>query len=245
MQEHELWITALFNDYLPEIGSAAMSLVGMHAEHADRPWANYVTLQILVFLALVVLFALLKPRLSMNAPGKLQHFFELIYQFIREQAEEIVGHDGPKHLHFFASIFIFILFANLIGVFPTLESPTMFAPVPLGFALGAFLYYHVAGVKSQGLRTYLAHFAGPMPALAPLMVPIEIVSHCGRVLSLTIRLFANMFASEQVFLIFVGMVPLFIPIVFLGEHIFKAVLQAYIFLLLTMVYVQGAVSHEH
>ena len=245
MSEHELWITALFNDHLAGVGNAALSLVGAHAADPYRPWTNYVALQILVFLALVIGFALLRPRLSLDKPGTAQHFFEVIYDFLRDQAEEIVGPDGPKHLHMFASIFIFILFANLTGVLPTLESPTMFPPVPLGFALVAFLYYHVAGVQSHGLGRYLAHFAGPMPILAPLMVPIEIVSHCGRVLSLTVRLFANMFASENVFLVFVGMVPFAIPAIFLGEHIFKALLQAYIFVLLTMVYVQGATTHEH
>lgn len=242
MSEHELWITALFNEHLAGVGNAFLSMVGM--ETSDHPWANFVTLQIVVTLLLMVLFALLKPRLSMDTPGPLQHFFELIYNFLRGQSEEIVGHDGPKHLHFFASIFIFIMFANLLGVFPTFESPTMFPPVPLGFALAAFFYYHLAGVKEQGLGRYLAHFAGPMPALAIIMVPIELISHCGRVLSLTVRLFANMFASENVFLIFVGMVPAVIPAIFLGEHIFKALLQAYIFALLTMVYVQGAVAHE-
>ncbi len=243
MPEHELWITALFNDHLAGLGNFVLSLVGR--ESADRPWANFVTLQVLVFVALVIFFAWLKTRLSMHKPGGMQHFLEVIYQFVRSQAEEIVGHDGPKYLHMFASIFIFILAANLIGVLPTLESPTIFPQVPLGFALVAFLYYHVVGVQSQGLPKYLAHFAGPMLALAPLMVLIEIVSHCGRVLSLTVRLFANMFASENVFLVFVGMTPIFVPVIFLGEHIFKSLLQAYIFMLLTMVYVQGAVAHEH
>jgi F-type H+-transporting ATPase subunit a len=245
MQEHELWITALFNQYLAGPGNAALSLAGLHAENPAKPWANYVTLQVVVFAVLVAAFAVLRPRLSMERPGKLQHFFELIYGFLRGQSEEIVGHDGPKHLHAFTTIFLFILLANLMGVLPTFESPTMFPPVPLGCALAAFLYYHVAGAMTQGLGRYLAHFAGPMPVLAPLMVPIELVSHCGRVLSLTVRLFANMFASENVFLVFVGMVPFGIPAIFLGEHIFKALLQAYIFALLTMVYVQGAVSHEH
>jgi F-type H+-transporting ATPase subunit a len=91
----------------------------------------------------------------------------------------------------------------------------------------------------------MAHFAGPVIYLAIIMIPIELISHCGRLLSLTVRLFANMFASENVFLIFVGLVPVFVPMVFLGEHIFKALLQAYIFVLLAMVYVQGATAHEH
>ena len=243
MSEHELWITALFNEHLAGFGNAVLRMVGM--ETSARPWVNYITLQFVVLIVMVVLFALLRPRLSMDKPGGMQQIFELIYKFVRDQSEEIVGHDGPKFLHFFASIFIVILFANLLGVLPYFESPTMFAPVPLGFALGVFLYYHIAGVKAHGFGRYLATFAGPMPVLAPIMIPIELISHCGRLLSLTVRLFANMFASENVFLIFVGLVPIFVPMIFLGEHIFKALLQAYVFVLLAMVYVQGAIAHEH
>jgi len=245
MPEHELLITALFNNYLAGLGNAVLSLVGVIPENPEKPWANFVTLQIAVFLFLVILFAALRPRLSMDKPGKLQHFFEVIYKFLHDQAEEIVGHDGPKYLHMFSSIFLFVLFANLIGVLPFFESPTMFPPVPLGCALVAFCYYHVVGVRAQGLGPYIRHFGGPVWWLAPLMFPIEIVSHLGRLLSLTVRLYANMLSSEMVFVIFVGMVPLAIPAIFLGEHIFKAILQGYIFVLLTMVYVQGAVAEEH
>ncbi len=92
---------------------------------------------------------------------------------------------------------------------------------------------------------YLAHFAGPVWWLAWLMVPIEIVSHSARVMSLTIRLFANMFAGEMVTMIFIGLVPIAIPAIFMGLHVFVSLLQAYIFMLLVMVYVQGAVAHEH
>jgi F-type H+-transporting ATPase subunit a len=92
---------------------------------------------------------------------------------------------------------------------------------------------------------YLAHFAGPMPLLAPIMIPIEIISHLARPLSLTIRLYANMFAGEMVTLTFLSLTYLVIPAVFMGLHVFVALLQAYIFMLLTMIYVGGAVAHEH
>jgi F-type H+-transporting ATPase subunit a len=100
------------------------------------------------------------------------------------------------------------------------------------------------GVKEQGLGKYLAHFAGPMVALAPLMIPIEMISHLARPLSLTIRLYANMFAGEQVTLAFLGLIPLVAPAMFMGLHVFVAFLQAYVFTLLTMIYVAGAVAHE-
>jgi F-type H+-transporting ATPase subunit a len=116
--------------------------------------------------------------------------------------------------------------------------------VPLGCAIVAFCYYQIQGFKHSGIK-YLAHFAGPMPALAPLMVPIELISHAARVLSLTIRLYANMFAGDMVTLVFFSLVPLGVPIFFLGLHIGVSFLQTYIFILLTTVYLAGAVSEEH
>jgi F-type H+-transporting ATPase subunit a len=108
-----------------------------------------------------------------------------------------------------------------------------------------FLYYNYLGIRENGLGKYLAHFAGDTPALAPLMVPIEIISHLARPLSLTIRLFANMFAGDKVTVVFLSLTYLVLPAVFMGLHVFVGFLQAYIFALLTMVYVGGAVAHAH
>lgn len=244
MPEHELWVTALFNKYLAGFGNAALSLVGQHAENAEKPWVNYVTMQIIVAVILIALFALLRSRLSVDRPGKAQHVVEIIYRFLRVESEQIMGHHGSRYLHLFATIFIFILLANELGVFPTFESPTMFAPVPLGCAVFVFVYYHLMGAKEQGLARYIRHFAGPVWWLGPIMFPIEIVSHLGRPLSLTVRLFANMFAGENVFMVFLGLAYIGIPAVFMALHVFVGALQAYIFVLLTMVYVEGAVAHE-
>jgi F-type H+-transporting ATPase subunit a len=241
--EHELWVTRLFNDYLAGLGNSLAGLVGI--SHADRPWSNFVAMQILVALIIIVVFAILKPRLSVDRPGKLQHTFELLYGFLNEQAEEQVGHEGHHYLAFFGTIFFFILFSNLIGVIPGFESPTMIPSVPAGCAVAAFFYYNIVGIQSNGVFKYLAHFAGPMPLLAPLMIPIEMVSHLARPLSLTIRLFANMYAGEQVTLVFIKLTWLFVPVAFMGLHVFVSFLQAYIFMLLTMMYVAGAVAHEH
>src|SRR5437762_9562728 len=115
----------------------------------------------------------------------------------------------------------------------------MFPEVPLGCALVVFSYYNIMGVREQGIGHYLAHFAGPMPLLAPLMIPIEIVSHMARPLSLTIRLFANMFAREKVTMVFLSLTYFLVPAVFMGLHVFVSFLQAYIFMLLTMMYVSG------
>lgn len=243
--EHELWITALFNDYLAGVGNGILALFGQHAHNPDRPWANFMTMQIVVALLVILIFALLRSRLSMAAPGKTQHIFEVFYNFLHEQAEEAAGHGGVKYLAFFGTLFFFILFCNLIGIVPGFESPTMFPAVTLGCAIAAFLYYNAVGVQAVGVGAYIKHFVGPMPALAPLMIPIEIVSHFARPLSLTIRLYANMLAGEKVTLVFLGLTYLVAPAVFMGLHLFVAFLQAYVFTVLTMMYVGGATAHDH
>lgn len=239
----ELWITRIFNDYLSWPGNAALQLIGRHAE--ARPWADFVVMQIVVVIILMAVFAFLRPRLSVDKPGGLQHTFEMIYGFMKDQAEDQMGHSAQHYLGFCGTIFLFILAANLIGLVPIFESPTMNASVTAGCAFATFAYYNLAGVMAQGPLRYLAHFAGPLWWLAPLMFPIEIVSHLARLLSLTVRLYANMFAGEQVTLVFLDLTKFIGPVIFMGLHIFVGVIQAYIFMLLTMVYVGGAVSHDH
>jgi len=240
---HEPWLTALFNEHLAGGANAARSLVGLPAD--PHPWSTPAAMQVLVAVIVIVIFAILRPRLSMDQPGVTQHIFELVYKFLHGQAEDQVGHHGPKYLVLFGTLFLFILFSNLLGTIPTFESPTMFPEVPLGCALVAFGYYHVVGMQAHGLGRYLAHFAGPMPWLAPLMVPIELISNLARPLSLTVRLFANMFAGEQVTLVFLQLTFLVVPVAFMTLHLFVAFLQAYVFTLLTMVYVAGATAQEH
>src|ERR1035437_9844961 len=174
MHETELWITKLFNDYLAGVGNTLTGIVGMAPQ--AHPWANFVTMQLLVAAIVIVLFAFLKPRLSADHPGKLQHTFELVYDFLRDQAHEQVGHGSHLYVAYFGTIFIFILFCNLIGVIPGLEAPTMVPSVPAGCAIATFFYYNIVGVEANGILKYLAHFAGPMPLLARLMIPIELVS---------------------------------------------------------------------
>ncbi len=243
MHETELWVTRLFNDYLAGLGNAMLAIVGMHAE--PRPWANFITMQIVVALIIVVVFALLRPRLSADRPGAFQHTFELIHEFLSSESESQVGHEGRRYLAYFGTVFIFILFANLLGIVPGFESPTMVPYVPVGCALATFVYYNLVGLQAQGLFKYLAHFAGPMPFLAPLMIPIELTSHLARPLSLSVRLYANMYAGEQVTLVFLSLTYFLIPAVFMALHVFVSFLQAYIFVLLTMLYVAGAVAHDH
>jgi F-type H+-transporting ATPase subunit a len=249
-ESHELWLTKLFNEYLAGPANAVLGgahdlleKTGVHIDPA-HPWANWMAMEVLVVLIVMLLFAVLKPKLSVDNPGKLQHIFESVYLFLRDSAEEVGVHHHMKYVPYFGTLFIFILFMNLIGVIPGFESPTMNPSVPAGCALATFLYYNWQGLRENGAG-YLKHFLGPIPALAPIMIPIELVSHLARPLSLTIRLFANMFAGEQVTIAFLGLTYLVGPAIFMGLHVFVSFLQAYIFTLLTMIYVASAVSHEH
>jgi F-type H+-transporting ATPase subunit a len=239
----EIWLAKLFNDYLPGLGNFTLKVLGLPPER--RPWAAFMVMELVVVFIIIVLFAYLRRRLSVDKPGKLQHIFELIEEFVRGQSEEMVGHDGPRYLGFFGTLFIFILFCNLIGIIPGFESPTIVPSVPAGLAIATFCYYNLMGIRAQGAGKYLAHFAGPMLVLAPLMVLIELVSHMARPLSLTVRLYANMYAGEQVTLVFLSLTYFAVPAVFMGLHVFVSFLQAYIFMLLAMMYVGAAVAHEH
>ena len=245
MNEHELWLTKLFNVYLAGPANSALALVKMKAEDPAHPWANFVTMEILVAVLIVLLVAAVKSSLSVDKPGKMQHLVEVVYEFLQNTTEEVGLHHGAKYIPYFGTLFIFILLANLIGVIPSFESPTMSPSVPAGLAVMTFLYYNWMGIRALGVGKYLMQFAGPMPVLAPLMVPIELVSHLARPMSLTIRLFANMFAGEQVTMAFLKLTLLVAPAIFMGLHVFVSLLQAYIFTLLAMIYVSSAVSHEH
>jgi F-type H+-transporting ATPase subunit a len=242
--ETELWSTALFNRFLAAPLDAFLNAIGHPAADPAHPWENWITMELLVVAIILVLFGVLRSKLSVENPGKLQLTFEAMYKFVISQTDDAVEH-GKKYAPFFGALFVFILFMNLIGIIPGFESPTMTVSVPLGLAVVVFLYYHWMGLREQGVGKYLAHFAGPMLALAPLMVVIEIISHFARPLSLTVRLFANIFAGEKVTLTFLSLTFLIAPAVFMGLHLFVGFLQAYIFMLLAMIYVGGAVAHEH
>jgi F-type H+-transporting ATPase subunit a len=145
---------------------------------------------------------------------------------------------------YLTALALFILLGNLIGLIPGLESPTADVVVPLGLALVTFLYYHFHGIRANGFG-YVKQFLGPVWWLYPLMLPIEIISHLARVLSLTVRLYANMFAGDLLTLAFFSLVPVGLPLVFLALHFGVSFIQAYIFFLLAAIYLSMAVAHEH
>ncbi len=241
----QLWVTEILNRALAGPVDGLLRALHITPQYPQAPISNAVAMQVLVFAFLVGVFAIVRSRISVDTPGALQHVFEGVHGFINGQSEEIIGHHSAPYTPYLAALGYYILTCNLIGLIPGFESPTGASPsVPLGCAVLSFLYYHAQGFKHSGVK-YLAHFAGPMPLLAPLMVPIEIISHLARVLSLTIRLYANMFAGDMVTLVFFSLVPIGIPILFLGLHIGVSFLQTYIFVLLVTVYLQGAVATEH
>ena len=214
----QLWFTEILNHALAGPVTALLRALHIEPVFPQAPIPNSVAMEVLVFIFLIIFFVAVRSRLSVDKPGALQHIVEGAHGFIEGQSHEIIGHHSEQYTPFLMALGFFILICNLIGLIPGFESPTAVKYVPLGCAICAFFYYQSQGFKHAGPK-YLAHFAGPMPILAPLMVPIEIISHLARVLSLTIRLYANMFAGDMVTLVFISLIPIGVPIVFLGLHI--------------------------
>jgi F-type H+-transporting ATPase subunit a len=246
MVTREALLTRLFNSWIPGLGNSLLAIFGIKADDPGHPWADFIVMQIVVALLMILLFLLMRASLSVTKPGTLQQLFELVHGFVGETADDQVGHhEGRKHIVLFETLFVFILLSNLIGIIPGFVSPTQAVFVPCGMAILAFLYYNIVGLRKQGFWHYTKHFFGPIPVMAPLMFPIEVISHLARPLSLTIRLFANMYAGEQVTLVFLSLTYFAVPAVFMGLHVFVSLLQAYIFMLMTMMYIAGAVAEEH
>lgn len=240
----QLWITAFLNKHFAGVANAILNVLHLPSKYPQAPITNYLAMQILVFFVLVLLFALLRVRLSADNPGPLQHTFESIDSFINATAHEVIGHGYQRYTDYLATVGIFILVCNLIGLIPGFETPTSIPSVTLGCALVTWFYYHMHGIRENGFK-YIKHFLGPVWWLAPLMFLIEIASHLARILSLTIRLFANMFASDMVILVFFSLIPIVIPVPFLLLHAGVSIIQTYIFVLLATVYIGEAVAHEH
>jgi F-type H+-transporting ATPase subunit a len=198
-----------------------------------------------VVLGFIAFFAVVRASLSVEKPGVPQQFAELIHEFIGGQAETVIGHGYQRFQAFVTCIFLFVLVCNIIGLIPGLEAPTQSVVVPFGLAVTTFIYYNFHGVREQGIIGYLKHFAGPVWWIAWLLFPIEIISHVARMMSLTIRLWANMFAGDLVTLVFFSLIPIGIPVIFLAMHLGVSVVQAFVFMLLSMIYLGQAVAHEH
>jgi F-type H+-transporting ATPase subunit a len=246
--EHELWIVQAANAIFGPAVNAFLGLFGIRAADPVHPIPNYLVMVYLIVAVLIALAFLVRSRLSVENPGKLQIVFEDVVGALVGMLKDIVGPKGPQYISLVGTIGAFILSCNLIGMVPGFMAPTSSINVTLGCALTVWVYYHYQGIKEQGAFAYFKHFAAPPGAplfIAPVMLPVEIISHLSRVLSLSIRLFGNVFGEELVILILFSIVPFLapLPIMFLG--MITMPLQAFIFVMLTMIYLGGAVAAEH
>lgn len=203
-----------------------------------------VTYTWLIMLSLVGLGLLAGRRISL-VPAGAQNVMETIVGTLEEFMVEITGEEGRAFFPYIGTLFLFILTSNLIGLVPGFYSPTANINTPLSMALCTFIFTHYLGVKYHGFK-YIKHFVGPIPALAPLFFPIEIVAHTARVMSLTIRLFGNIFGEDMVLLVLIYLAGKFLaplPMMFLA--VFTSCVQAFIFTLLSMMYFSGSMEHAH
>jgi F-type H+-transporting ATPase subunit a len=249
----QLFFTRILNDAFAGPVDALLRALHISPEFPQAPISNAVAMEALVFGFLLVAFLLVRSSLSVETPGGLQHVFEGIHGFIEGQSRDVIGHHSERFTPFLMTLGLFILVSNLFGIVPGLESPTGTPVVPLGCALCAFIYYHAHGIRKSGFG-YLKHFLGPSDPrmsiwikvpVGILMLFLEPISHLARLLSLTIRLYGNMFAGDMVILVFFSLIPIAVPVLFIGLHIGVAFIQAYVFVLLTTVYLAGAVAGEH
>ncbi|MCX5850404.1 MAG: F0F1 ATP synthase subunit A [Deltaproteobacteria bacterium] len=193
---------------------------------------------------LLSLFSVLATRRMAVYPGKSQNVMEVIIGGIDSLLNEIMGHNGRQFFPLIATLGIFILTSNLLGIIPGFESPTANINTNAAMALVVFLSTHVVGVKNHGLK-YFKQFLGPVWWLTPLMLPIEVISHISRPLSLTFRLFGNIKGEDIVLLVVLFLVPFFVPLPVFLLMIFTSLVQTLVFMLLSMMYIAGAMEEGH
>ncbi len=183
-------------------------------------------------------------RISVGNPGRLQLVLEAIVGGLLSLLRENVGPKGRSFLGLVGTLALFIWVSNLLGLVPWFSSPTVSINMPVGCALVAFLYYNWQGIRAQGARKYFAHFLGPSPYLAVVMLPVEAISHLSRILSLSVRLFGNIFGEELVVIVLTFLVPFVVPLPMMAFGVFGSTLQAFVFTMLTVIYLGGAVAAE-
>jgi F-type H+-transporting ATPase subunit a len=204
----------------------------------------------LIVAAIIVVFTLLARRQLNTATDpaipdsslSLRNIAEVLVEGISSIAESTIGHHWRKYINLYGSFFVFILFANLIGLVPGFAPPTANFNVTFALGLISFIAYNFFAFKEQGLA-YLKHFVGPLLILAPLMIPVEIISNAVRPLSLSVRLLGNMIGDHMTIEIFTGLTKIVIPVIFYLLGAFVCVLQAFVFTLLSMVYVANVIGH--
>lgn len=255
------------------LGKPALWLYrALHVQAGNRayPISNFFAMELIVFAFAIVFFLWLRRRLSVDKPGATQQCMELFMtnpmgMGVKDLVDDIVGHGGERHIPIMGSIGMFILLCNLVALIPGFMSPTAEVTVPLACAVVVFLYYNWYGIRHHGPGGYGKTLMGPVLAISPLMVLIETISHFARILSLTVRLWANMLVSELIYMTFLGLtmalflfaahlnpvgyisgvIPVGIPLALDLFHVFEAILQAFIFTILAVIYLGLAVSEEH
>ena len=278
MEEHVSPITQWFNHIFAPIALSLLHALHIQPADYDTPIPEYVVMSLLVLVICTVVALIIRARLSVERPGPLQQVAELLLSNplgfgIKDLLEENVAHGGEKFISFVGSISVFILFSNLLGLIPALSSPTggPLPVVPLACASLTFIYFNWQGVRHHGVDRYLMTFAGSPKsaadyALAVLLFPVELISTTARLLSLTVRLWANIFASDMLYAIFLSLLvkltlfvwgkfavlgavlailPIAVPMAFIGLHIFVSIVQSYVFTVLPSIYLGIATADEH
>jgi F-type H+-transporting ATPase subunit a len=205
---------------------------------------DHVIMALLVLLISTVLFVTASKRINRDNPGPLQHFMEMIVGGLKGMLHDIIGHTGERYLTIIGAFAVFIFLSNIFGIFYFLQPPTGNPNTTFALSLTAFLYYNIEGIRRQGFLHYLKHFMGPVLWLAPIMFFIEMIGNFARILSLGMRLFGNIFGEHTATGIFMGLVPLVVPWPMMALGIFGALLQTFVFIMLTTVYIGGAVAAE-
>jgi F-type H+-transporting ATPase subunit a len=249
MEHHELWIVTLTNNLLGPAVAAALAPLGYKIDPAHAI-PDFLVMCGIIFVLLTALSLFVRSRLSVENPGALQILLEDIVGGLIGILTEYMGPKGVRYLPLVGTVGLFIFTANMIGKVPGMMSPTASLNVTLGCAVTVWVFYQLMGLREQGPIKYFLHFMF-MPG-APwwtcfLVFPIEVVSHLSRVMSLSLRLFGNIFGEEMVVLIIASIVPLVAPLPMMVLGIVTGTLQAFVFVLLTIIYLAAAVhtDHEH
>jgi F-type H+-transporting ATPase subunit a len=239
------WVNALLAPVLgPLLGP-----LGVHTS-PEHPYLipPHIVMTMLVVAAVTVLGLVMRSRLRVENPGKLQILLEDGISAMTGLLDEWIPGKGRRYMPLLLTVFIFILLSNYAGLVPGLMAPTSILSTTVGLALTVWVYYHYQGIREQGIKSYLLHFAAPPGAplwMAPIMLPIELISHTSRVLSLSLRLFGNVFGEELVIAVLFSLVPLLVPLPMMFLGLITGGLQAFIFTLLATIYLAGAVAVEH
>ncbi|QSV46578.1 F0F1 ATP synthase subunit A [Geobacter benzoatilyticus] len=197
-----------------------------------------------LIIALLLIVSILATKSLKAVPTGMQNFMEVVIGGIENMVGETMGEKGKPYFPLIATLALFVLVSNLIGLIPGFFPPTANLNTTAACAIIVFLSTHVVGIKKHGFH-YLKHFMGPILWLAPLMFFIEIIGHLSRPLSLSLRLFGNMNGHELVLMIFFALAPFLVPLPMMLMGVLVSFIQAFVFMLLAMIYIQGSLEEAH